>query len=141
MKTSPTDGRVPWPVIDAIPLHSGPIGRFQPGHQLARSLVYTPVPAGRHTLCPSLWRKPVRLQSLPSFKRANTVRMDRVDDGRPGDVITDADAERWRLCLVIAERWMATPEGVVSITRISDRAAALSAARVLYRGDVPTESA
>lgn len=65
--------------------------------------------------------------------------MDRVDDGRPADVVTEADAERWRLCLGIAEAAMGTmPEGVVSISGISDRAAALSAARVLYRSDIPT---
>jgi hypothetical protein len=67
--------------------------------------------------------------------------VDPVDDGRPADVVTDADAERWRLCLGIAEAAMGTmPEGVVSISGISDRAAAISAARVLYRSDIPTEA-
>jgi hypothetical protein len=64
--------------------------------------------------------------------------MDRPDDGRPSDVITEADAERWQLCLGIAERLMESPPGVVSITKISDRAAAISAARVLFRSDIPT---
>ena len=65
--------------------------------------------------------------------------MDRIDDGRPADVVTEADAERWLLCLEAAETLMGRmPEGVVSISGMNDRAAALSAARVLYRGDIPT---
>jgi hypothetical protein len=64
--------------------------------------------------------------------------MDRPDDGRPSDVLTAADAERWTLCIEIARRLMETPEGVTSITRISDHAAAISAARVLYRSDIAT---
>jgi hypothetical protein len=64
--------------------------------------------------------------------------MNRPDDGRPHDVVTEADEERWALCLAIGEKLMETPEGVVSISRISDRAAALGAARLLYRSRVPT---
>jgi hypothetical protein len=64
--------------------------------------------------------------------------MDRPDDGRPQDVVSEADAERWTLCVEIARHLMQMPAGVVSITRVSDQSATLAAARVLFRSDIPT---
>lgn len=67
--------------------------------------------------------------------------MELVDDGRPGDVVTEADIERWTRCVEIAERLMVEmPENVVSINRSRDRANVLSVARWLYRSHIPTDA-
>ena len=58
--------------------------------------------------------------------------------GVPSDVVTSEDLHRWNLAVAVAEQLMVSPSGVVSISRIADHAATLAAARVLYRGGIPT---